>query len=419
MTDKNPSHDLLPMTLARLGLGKGTPSPGAETQVDQLVIDLSSQEWSIRAAAARALGKLGERAPLEPLVASLDDKNDVVRAAAAQALGPLSERAPIEPLIHALHDSSWRVRAAAALALSRMGDRVPIDELAALVDDEDESVCIAALQALREMGERAPVETLVLGLNDQDWAVREAAAMALGNLGHRAPAAPLVATLQDKDSSVREAARRALQRTHPDRFLEIIAASTTEPLSPEFTSDTNRSRFVSDRQGAVPVNEPSPIDRNVAAVDQPKIHSRRSILAGSIPLRPQRRPIPIRQRFSQRMVAIGAAALIAASLLIASLATLPRLFSPPTVPLALGIGGADFANSQADLVAQNNGLIGINDELQINLHDLSAPASGKRYYGWLLGDKEDLETSVIPLGRLPFSQGKINYLYKNLSLIHI
>jgi HEAT repeat protein len=414
MTDEHPSNDLLPTTLARLGLGKGTLSPGAETQLEQLLTNLGSQEWSTRAHAARALGKLGERAPIEPLVNALQDENDSVRAAAAQALGTLSARVPLAPLIHALHDPSWRVRAAAVLALSRMGDRAPIDDFAALVDDGDASVCIAALQALGAMGERAPLEPLVLGLNDQDWTVREAAAMALGDLGQRAPADPLVAALQDKDSSVREAARRALQQTHPGRLLETVANSTTEPLSPEYASDTNTNHLTIDRERTAPLREPDPIGGNAAPVDQPTIHSDRStFFVEPIPLRPRQHRVPRRQRISQRIVAIGAVALIAASLIIAALAALPRIFSPSPAPLALGIGGADFVSSQIDLVSQNTGLIGIDDELQINLHDLKAPASGKSYYGWLLGKEANIETNVIPLGRLPFSGGNIDYLYKN------
>lgn len=403
MTDKDPSNDLLPIALARLGLRKSTLSPGAEIPVDQLVADLSSPEWPIRAASARAIGRLGERASIELLMTSLDDQSDLVRAVAVQALGTLGERAPVEPLVRALHDSSWRVRAAAVLALGRMGDLVPIDELAALVGDEDESVCIAALQVLGAMGERAPTETLILGLNDQDWAVREAAALALGNWGYRAPLGPLVAALQDKDSSVRAAARRALQQTHPDTSFDIIATTETDLLPCAFTQDSGISHFISDRQQSGSISEPGPIASNIAAADYVE----------PIPLRPPRQPLPMRKRFSRRIVAIAVAALIAASFIVASLATLPKLFSTPPAPQALALGGADFANSQMDLVAQNNGLIGINDELQINLHDLNAPAPGKSYYGWLLGNKNALETNVIPLGRLPFSQGKIDYPYKN------
>ena len=233
MPNRDASENILPATLARLGLGKSTLPPGAETDKDRLVIALTSQEWSVRAAAIRALGKLGEQVPIEHFVAALGDENDVVRAAAAHALGTLKERAPIEPLVFALRDSAWRVRAAAALALGQMGERAPIDELVALVNDEDASVCAAAVQALGEMGERVPIETLVLALNDQDWSVREAAAMTLGNIGRRAPVEPLVAALRDKDSLVREAARQALQRTHPERLPEISSRLEEEMVSSE------------------------------------------------------------------------------------------------------------------------------------------------------------------------------------------
>jgi len=54
---------------------------------------------------------------------------------------------------------------------------------------------------------------------------------------------------------------------------------------------------------------------------------------------------------------------------------------------------------------------GINDEVQIDLSGIAAPASGKSYYAWLLPDKVKEEALPIFLGKLPVTNGNIHYLY--------
>jgi hypothetical protein len=351
-------------TLTRLGLEKNVLPPGTETQVDQLVSTLGSPDAAIRVAAVSALGKLGEQAPVEALVSALHDESDMVRAASALALGTLGERAPLEPLLRALHDSSWRVRTAAALALGKAGERAPIEELAALVNDEDESVCIAAVQSLGELGERAPIEPLTLALLDQDWSVRQAAVFALEKVGGKEALHLLEEALRDKDTMVRAAAERALQRK---------AAAQERPLA-------------------------SP---NQLATVEP------------LPLRPQSRRRPVRQQLSRRSFGTVAAVVAAACIVIASLAIALRFFHPQPPLAQQSIGCASFASSATDFLSQHDGSIGVNDELLIDLYSLQAPAAGKSYYGWLLANRSDLKTEIIPLGKLPFHQGKISYLYKD------
>ena len=88
----------------------------------------------------------------------------------------------------------------------------------------------------------------------------------------------------------------------------------------------------------------------------------------------------------------------------------------------LSSGQFDFSSAQ-----------GITDELQIELHNIPAPQSGKSYYAWLLGDKHPqveknlLEppppfTLPLSLGKLPFSEGNITFFYQaphNYNLISI
>ncbi len=424
---------LLPAMINRFGLKMDTLPPEIETREDQLLIALGSREWSTRIAAVKALGKLGERTSLGPLVAAVYDENDAVRAVAVQVLGRIGQRAPIGPLVDALHDSAWNVRTAAALALGQIGERAPIHELVEAIHDEDGSVCAAAAQALGRLGERAPIEPLLVALNDQEWAVREAAALALGNLGTRVPAEPLMRALQDKDASVREAAMMALEQTHPERLSkdtppalplpeQIGQSVNTLPGSSRVQENDVHGEDAAEhggRGGVLPTAEadvslPEGVDTNRSTnLDQQSTQQLTEtpvLPSAAEPVRSPRQLFPVRQRGRRRMIGAIAATLLAASLVIASLATLPRFFLPAT---DAGIGGAFFVSSgQGNLV--DNDVRDINDELLIDLHDIQAPASGKSYYGWLLADKGNLEApgGITVLGKLPFNQGKINYLYQ-------
>jgi predicted NACHT family NTPase len=83
----------------------------------------------VRHAAAKALGRLGDRRAVEPLIARLGDKDSFVRRAAAEALGVLGDRRAVEPLIARLGDEDVWVRRAAEEALRRLGDGRAVEPL--------------------------------------------------------------------------------------------------------------------------------------------------------------------------------------------------------------------------------------------------------------------------------------------------
>ncbi len=102
--------------------------------------------------------------------------------------------------------------------------------------------------------------------------------------------------------------------------------------------------------------------------------------------------------------------LLAGSIL--SLLVLIPKSSPPNVPAVAQnpiVGYASFISS--GLLNPSNST-GVNDELQINLQHIPAPAVDKAYYGWLLGDRVQSEPVVTPLGQLPFKAGTISFLFQ-------
>ncbi|HEY0754821.1 MAG TPA: HEAT repeat domain-containing protein [Ktedonobacteraceae bacterium] len=150
----SPAPFLLPDLLRRLGLDREQ-----EDTLDLLglLADLRSTAWYRRAAAVRALAKLGERAPLAPLLAALDDPHVSVRANAVLALSQLGTYAPVERLAEILlRDSEWQVRESAADALRTLGTRAPVAPLLAALHDPDTIVRQAAQRALSQLRPALP-----------------------------------------------------------------------------------------------------------------------------------------------------------------------------------------------------------------------------------------------------------------------
>ena len=148
-TARHAPPSLLPAVLSRLGLADEPVAQQVPLEV--LLASLENDNWSVRVAAVRMLGKLGEHAPIEPLIAALKDEDGSVRAAAVRGLGLLGKRAPIDRLIAMLNDDDWHVRETAVLALGKLAAQVPIEPLLAALNDKDACVREATAVALRSI----------------------------------------------------------------------------------------------------------------------------------------------------------------------------------------------------------------------------------------------------------------------------
>src|SRR6185437_8356108 len=78
-------------------------------------------------------------------------------------------------------------------------------------------------------------------------------------------------------------------------------------------------------------------------------------------------------------------------------------------PTPQTVGHIDFLSSGQVTGDSNQG---IDDEVQIDLHDLAQPAPGKSYYAWLLSDQNSSDIQSILLGSLPVHQGSTHILYR-------
>ncbi|MDW8071139.1 MAG: HEAT repeat domain-containing protein, partial [Anaerolineae bacterium] len=98
-------------------------------------------------------------------------------------------------LSRALRDENWRVRWAAAKALGKLGDAQAVPALLAALQDEDWRVRVAAAEALGKLGDAQAVPALIAALRDEDADMRRAAVEALGKLGDAQAVPALLAAL--------------------------------------------------------------------------------------------------------------------------------------------------------------------------------------------------------------------------------
>jgi len=181
----------------------------------------SSGDRNLRAAAATAAGKLGDRDLLTRLAA---DAEPVVRVAAVAALAAAGETTSV---LGALDDPDPTVRATALDALAEAPE-LPSARIAALMDgaradgaqNDVRRTGIAVLTGRAEKhpeSERAPViETLEKLTEDPDWLIRRDAADALVKLGQPRPEIGPVDTGRGL-----EAYRQVLIQTDRPRRVEI------------------------------------------------------------------------------------------------------------------------------------------------------------------------------------------------------
>jgi hypothetical protein len=132
---------------------------------------------------------------------------------------------------------------------------------------------------------------------------------------------------------------------------------------------------------------------------------------------PQQPPLaPTRKRPAKRRITLIATA--AALLVIAGAVLLPALFSAqPGLIAAMNSAPASAVTTVGQIAFTSSGQLdpssseGLNDTITVNLHDLSAPAAGQSFYGWLMPDQGDDTTTPLLLGKLTIIQGKAQLTY--------
>nr|WP_277881719.1 HEAT repeat domain-containing protein [Phormidium sp. FACHB-592] len=204
-----------------------------------------------RAAAAQALGMIGDVSVIEPLIAASKDRDEQVVLSAAEALSQFHLPIVVEPLIQILrkwngwhfHSGEPKVIQAIAQTLAEIGGQRAIEPLIKVFAWYHEFPCGMPLQ---EQAERTgggapfattgavlaanqaiaaaltqltgvPISDLLLGIvRDPAHPLRETAAISLGRVGDLT-LVPVVDALQDNDAFVRRSAACALGMMYDKR----------------------------------------------------------------------------------------------------------------------------------------------------------------------------------------------------------
>jgi HEAT repeat protein len=231
--------------LERIGEGASVTAL-AKAAEDGLKDARSAAETILSALAPDALGKLiaesagylrwlairaarsGQDAPVRlALIAALRDTDKVNRAAAAKALGRVGGEGSVAALLPLLEDENDKVRRAAADALGRIGDPQARASLLKQVKYGTVAVRRAvfrALSRLRGQPEREQVTILLECVYDEDAFVREYVmeTLALGNKKDLRIANVVRLQLKDQVVHVRKAAVRALGKVGNERVLSNV-----------------------------------------------------------------------------------------------------------------------------------------------------------------------------------------------------
>ena len=125
---------------------------GPHGAVDVLVAALDSDASPF---VATALGRIGTPA-LDALQKALREGDQAQRAAAAKALGMVGNDAALPDLVAALGDDSNELRGAAATALGKIGNEKAVRSLKPLLKDSDRDVAFLAREALVALGAGPP-----------------------------------------------------------------------------------------------------------------------------------------------------------------------------------------------------------------------------------------------------------------------
>jgi HEAT repeat protein len=160
----------------------------------QRLLRAPNSEWpeEIHDVLAKALGDIGEPAT-RVLVEALEDSDAWVSAAAARALGRIGDPQAITPLTLLMKQENRWVRSAATQALAQIADARAVR--AALTTDEAPQA-FWRLMALKEIDE-STIQQLTIMLDDGDQRIRARAAEVLGQLGNdRVDAGALIASFQ-------------------------------------------------------------------------------------------------------------------------------------------------------------------------------------------------------------------------------
>lgn len=206
---------------------------GGADAVEAVVFALGDEEFGVRVAAARALGRMqdpaGASLGVDPLLDFVSRGTDLALVAeAVRALGEAGSARAVPMLRGQVRDGAPVVAVAAVEAVARITSPERVDALLEGIWHEDSEVVKAALQRLADEDDPRVRPHLTACLDHDAWGVRRLAADLLGRRGGEGVTARLKTRLgREAEPLVREAIQRALVAIETDAA--GIHRTTTAP----------------------------------------------------------------------------------------------------------------------------------------------------------------------------------------------
>jgi HEAT repeat protein/CheY-like chemotaxis protein len=242
--------------LARAAAAEALGKLGDPQAVNWLVAMLRDNDPQVRTIASRSLEKLDWRPDtdsqrvlqilatgkrhqiaalgaeaIEPLLEMLDTGPPNKQLEAVKTLGEINEPPVVHAMLRALKKGSPAVRIAALEALEQFADPSTYNEVERLLGDSNANVRGAAVDTVARCGGVQAVPPLLRILKDSSWEVRRAAAKALGLLGGTSAVEGLCELVRDRDRDVRESAIVALGQICDSRAIYLLVLSLLDPES--------------------------------------------------------------------------------------------------------------------------------------------------------------------------------------------
>ncbi len=192
---------------------------------------LGDENWTVRWAAAEALGILHDRDAIPALSQKLGDDNWIVQVAAVRALVVLRAAETAAQILPLLASRRSQLREAAAEALGEFHAPLAIAPLSqTLADDPDDFARLAAIKAICKIGAEDLRPSLELALSDNYLAIRLFAMRLLAPQMDESDL-PILRKLLDEDrapaydnQSLRDLALETLERIGSQECRALLAA---------------------------------------------------------------------------------------------------------------------------------------------------------------------------------------------------
>jgi cyclophilin family peptidyl-prolyl cis-trans isomerase/HEAT repeat protein len=196
----------------------------------RLVAYLRDAEPETRAAAARALGRIGANDGVAPLAAALSDSDPTVRKEVIFALGQIGAADARDALSRiASSNAATEEREEAVLALGKLAGDGRSEAILPFLSDPAAMIRAGAAIALARTADSVAVTNLGPLLSDPEPKVRAAAAWATGRLKGRDLAEGLRPLLADADPDVRLAVTKAAGQIEDAGAIDALSLLARDP----------------------------------------------------------------------------------------------------------------------------------------------------------------------------------------------